>query len=213
MGNNTHQFAKQSPSSWWYALAVLPFIAGFALGIGYFVWSLFQGFAQLDKELVQVVVPGSATLNFDRPGTKTIFMESHSVVRGRVYATNGTIEGLACHVFASANHSEVPIRQTSTASSYTLNGRSGTSIEEFRIDRAGSYWFQCGYDSGRDGPEVVLAVGAFDLDWAFKPMPLMFVSFGGGALIGAPIFLIIYRMQRRNLIAALERGRSPQPLL
>jgi hypothetical protein len=69
-------FVDKNPSSWWCALAVLPCAAGFAIGLGMLLWNMFQGFARIDKELVQVVVPVRPISNSTDLATKQFFLRN-----------------------------------------------------------------------------------------------------------------------------------------
>jgi hypothetical protein len=89
---------------------------------------------------------------------------------------------------------------------YTLNGRSGRSIMAFTIKQPGTYSFHCGYEEGKSGPETVVAVGRFNLNWIFPTLLYFYVPVIGGPLIGTIAFVVIYRMQRRSLTAASRSG-------
>lgn len=185
--------AKSSPSSWWYAVCVLVFLVPASVGGTVFVRKLLH----LTDHLVQVVVPGSADLKFDRPGLNTVFLEEQSVVDGRVYATNDSVSGLTCKVRAQ-DGSLLNLHRTSVSTTYQLSGRSGKSALEFNVPGPGTYHFECGYGEGQTGPQVVLAVGSGVGTDIFVSIGALFAGLGSGFLVAAVVAVVIYQKQRRN---------------
>jgi hypothetical protein len=78
-----------SPSRYWYLIAVLVFLAGFA-GMA---MVLFNQLSKLGDDLVQIVVPGERELTLEA-GSYTIFHERQSIVDGRIFSVD-SIAGLA----------------------------------------------------------------------------------------------------------------------
>jgi hypothetical protein len=132
------------PSPWYYLPAV-PFLVA---GAGFFVYTLAHGMLHLTDSLTQVVVPGIAELTLKRGQPYTIFLEQQSVVNGKIYSTNESLNGLQCKVTALSNVQAIPIGRPSMSASYNLGGRSGRSILEFRVPVDGQYKFACGYSEG-----------------------------------------------------------------
>ncbi len=157
----------------------------------------------MTDHLVQVVVPGSADLKFDRPGLNTVFVEEQSVVNGRVFVTNDSISGLTCKIHAQ-DGSSLNLRRTSVSTTYQLSGRSGKSALEFNVPAPGTYHFECGYEEGQTGPEVVLAVGSGVATDIFVSIGALFAGLGSGFLIAAVVAVVIYQKQRRNRQKTLQ---------
>lgn len=164
------------PSRGYYGLAGLVLVAGGAL----FALLLFKNLSGLADKLKQVVVPGKSEITLTEPGEYTIFYEYQSVVGNRVYSTERNLSGLECALVSKDTRAKVALSRTSTNSTYTVGGRSGESIFDFRIERTGTYELSAWYPEGREGPEVVLAVGH---DFTTK---LLLTIFGGlGILFGS----------------------------
>jgi len=143
------------PGRGYYVLAVMVFVAG----IGLFAWLLFKNLSGLSEGLKQVVVPGKTDLVLSKAGNYTVFYEYRSVVDNKVYLTERSLSGLACTLASKSTGSEIRLSRSTMTSTYTLGGREGVSILEFQISQPGTYEFSAGYAEGREGPEVVLAIG------------------------------------------------------
>src|SRR3990172_6931151 len=66
--------------------------------------------------------------------------------------------GLAILVFKTTG-SKIPLSHSSMNSTYSVGGRSGVSVLEFLIDKPGAYELSAWYPEGKEGTEVVLAIG------------------------------------------------------
>jgi len=143
------------PSRWYYGLAGLVFVAGWV----FFALFLFQNLSGLSDTLQQVVVPGNVELTLSQPGKYTIYYEYRSVVGTRIFSTEESLPGLECHLVSKTTGSSIPLSRVTASSSYTVGSRSGVAVLDFTIDRAGVYELSAGYPEGREGPEVVLAIG------------------------------------------------------
>jgi hypothetical protein len=181
------------PSPWYYLLAV-PF---FAVGAGFFVHTLLDGFLHLTDSLTQVVVPGEAELPLKQGQPYTVFFEQQSVVNGKIYSTDESLNGLQCKLTALSNEQDIPIGRPSMSTTYNLGGRSGRSILGFRVPADGQYKFVCGYSDGAHAPEAVLAVGAVVGE---KILSMVFRSLGeifGGVGSAVIVFLIVLALRER----------------
>jgi hypothetical protein len=143
------------PSRGYYALAAAVFVGGWV----FFGIFLFKNLSGLSGRLQQVVVPGKAQLNLQAPGEYTIYYEYQSVVGSKVYSTNRTFSGLDVSLVAVGTGEPIALSQTDANSTYTVSGRSGLSVFDFRIARPGKYELSARYPEGQEGPEIVLAVG------------------------------------------------------
>jgi len=195
------------PSRGYYALAGLVFIAG----IGLFAGLLYKNLSGLGAELQQVVVPGKTDLALAKVGTYTIFYESRSVVGNKVYDTEKSLSGLECTLVSKQTGSPVPLSRTSMNSTYTFGGREGTSLLDFQISQPGTYELAAGYGPGREGPEVVLAIGQ---DFTtrmfvtiFGSLAALFGSFG----IALAIFLVtlVKRSKAKKLLQSGVASNQP----
>jgi hypothetical protein len=193
---------ETGPSRLYYGLAALVFVAGWVL----FALVLFKNLSGLSSKLQQVVVPGKAELNLAQAGTYTIYYEYESVVGSKVYATGRSLSGLDCAVTAKVTGANVPVSSTTVNSHYSLGGRSGFSVFDFKIDRPGIYEIAAQYPEGQEGPEVVLAVGQG------LTMGVLTTVFGGLAIvfgsIGLAVAIAVYTAVKRHKAMRQARDRS-----
>jgi len=180
------------PERWYYGLAGATFISGWLL-FGLF---LFRNLSRISSELQQVVVPGKTELSLNRPGSYTIYYEYESVVGSKVYSSSRSLSGLECTVASKAMGQEVTLSRTAVSSRYSVGGRSGYSVFDFKIDRPGIYEISAQYPEGQEGPEVVLAVGQ-----GFT-MRVLTTVFGGLAIvfgsIGLSVAIAVYTAVKRH---------------
>jgi hypothetical protein len=191
-----------TPSRWYYFLAGVVFVGGMAL----FAWFLFKSLSGMGARLQQVVAPGETDLTLREPGNYTIFYEYQSVVGDKVYSTDQSISGLRCALVAKATNSKIPLLHSSMNSSYELNGRSGRSIFDFRIDQPGVYTLSVKYPQGQQGPEIVLAVGKDFTAALFLTILRAFALFFGsiGIAVAIMVVTLLKRIKNKKLIAAHE---------
>jgi hypothetical protein len=193
---------ETGPSRLYYGLAALVFVAGWVL----FALVLFKNLSGLSSKLQQVVVPGKAELNLAQAGTYTIYYEYESVVGSKVYATGRSLSGLDCAVTAKVTGANVPVSSTTVNSHYSLGGRSGYSVFDFKIGRPGIYEIAAQYPEGQEGPEVVLAVGQG------LTMGVLTTVFGGLAIvfgsIGLAVAIAVYTAVKRHKAMRQARDRS-----
>lgn len=186
------------PSRWYYALAVLVFVAGVAA----FAGLLFKTLSALDEGVERVVVPGQADLTLSKVGNYTISYEYRSVVGSKVYATEKDLPGLDCALVSKRTGAKLSLSRASMSSSYQMGGREGYAVLEFRIDQPGTYAFSARYGEGKEGPEVVLAIGP---DTTGRLLGTIFGSlaiFFGSLILGLAIFLVtlIKRQKAKKLL-------------
>lgn len=177
-----------SPSRWYYGLAALVFIGG-AVSFGLI---LIRNISGMGDKLKQVVVPGKVDITLSEPGNYTIFHEHRSVVGQKVYSTEEGLSGLECALVSKATGSKINLARSSVNSRYSLGSRSGVSVFDFRIDQPGSYEFSAGYAEGRDGPEVVLAIGQGFVGNILATILGSIAVLFGSILVAAAMALITY---------------------
>jgi hypothetical protein len=189
---------RMSPSRWYYALAGVVFVAGWVL----FALLLIKNLSGMGAKLQQVVVPGGADITLREPGEYTIFYEYQSVVGNRVYSTEENLSGLQCELVSKAKNSKIALSPSSVNSTYELGARSGKSAFDFRIDQPGVYELSAGYPEGKQGPEVVLAVGR---DFTAR---MLMTIFGGIALVFGSIGIAV----AIALVTLIKRGKAKKQL-
>jgi hypothetical protein len=195
------------PSRWYYGLAILLFVVGLSL-FGLF---LFRNLIGLASSLVQLPVPGAYDLTFSDTGKYTIFYEYESVIGNRIYATRRDLSGLRCELQSKETGARVRLSGASMNTTYSLGSRAGVSVLDFNVKRPGSYEFSAGYPEGKEGPEIVLAIG-----YGFTKRIIRTVVGGLGIFFGtvgisAGVALITL-FKRRKAREALRINASVKPV-
>ena len=192
-----------TPSRWYYVLAGVVCYTGLAL----FVLLIYKSISVLGSRLPQVVVPGETELNLREPGHYTIFYEYHSVVGDKAYSTEENLSGLTCTVSSKADKSKIALLPPWGSETYEFGGRAGRSVWEFTIDKPGLYLLSASYPEGRQGPEVVLAVGKDFMANLFKTIAsAMALMFG---TMAATVAIVVVTLVKRN--KCKKRGAMQRP--
>lgn len=178
-----------------YVLGALCLATGMAFA-GWFVWS---ELAALQTAFIRVVVPGSAELTLNDPGTYTIFHEAESVVDGQLYSAPN-IAGLTVTVTSASDGKPVPMTVPVASSTYTVGGHSGRSVFAVTIAQPGKYRLTATYAAGKNGPQTVLAISQ-GFAWGLVKTILgalvaTFAGFGAALALVLTTFFRRRRMQR-----------------
>ncbi|GAW41274.1 hypothetical protein SH203_01678 [Brevundimonas sp. SH203] len=186
--------AERRPGRIFYLLALIPAICGAAAMVILLVTKL----TTMDDGLQQIVVPGARELTL-APGDYTVFLETRSVVDGRLYVVDD-VSGLAVKVEA-ADGAPVATHTPGGSSSYTLGGRQGQSFQAFRIDRPGAYRVSADYVGGA-GPQTVIAIGKGFVAGLFGlVLSALGAMFGGMALSVAAVIWVAWSRRRTPRVA------------
>jgi hypothetical protein len=183
----------------WFVVAGLIALASLAGALLYVVPRL----TAVDERLTRVVVPGSAVLTLDKPGSYTIYHEKKSTVDGRYYASE-TVSGLRLRLIDEATGTAVKLTEPAVASTYAIGNKSGSSIFAFVIDRPGRYRLATDLADGRSEPKAVLAVELGMLGEMFSLIfGTMAIAFAGMGIAGAIVLVVLWRRSK-----AVEPRRS-----
>jgi hypothetical protein len=191
-----------TPSRWYYVLAAVIFIAGWALFAGF----LFQSLSGMEAGLQRVVVPGEMDITLRERGRYTISYEYRSVIAGKIYSTAENISGLECTLVSKANGSKVALSLTSVNTTYEFGGHAGRAIFDFTIDQPGIYTLTAAYPEGRQGPEIVLAVGEDSTIGLFTTIFTGFaIAFGTiGVSLAITLVTLIKRSNKKKKLLASQ---------
>lgn len=192
--------------SGWYALFALPFALA---GITIFIYALIYGISHVTDSLVQVVVPGESQLEFKQANLYDVFLERQSVVKGKVYSTDSSVNGLQCNLVPASGVEKIEMRPARMATTYDVGGRSGRSIFEFRVPRDGAYNFACGYSEMARGPEVVLAIGSGVGEGIMHAISISIAGLFGGMVLAAGVMVCVFVLRARS---RKVRTIAPSPL-
>src|SRR5918992_209684 len=105
----------------WFVVAGLIALASLAVALLYVVPRL----TAVDERLTRVVVPGSAVLTLDKPGSYTIYHEKKSTVDVSFYASK-TGGGLGLRLPDEARGPPVKLTGPAVASTYAIGNKSGS---------------------------------------------------------------------------------------
>src|SRR5436190_20058677 len=137
----------------WFVVAGVIALAGLVAAALYLVPRI----GAVDQGTIRTVMPGSAVLVLDKPGSYTIFHERRSVVDGRYYASDSA-DGLRVTLVTDPRGAPVALVEPKMSSSYHMGSREGQSIFAFDIAEPGRYRLSASLANGAAEPKVVLAV-------------------------------------------------------
>ena len=187
----------------WYVVACVIALAGLVAAALYVVPRI----GTVDQGAMRLVMPGSAVLALDTPGSYTIFHERRSVVDGRYYASD-SVDGLKV-TLADPRGAPVALAEPTMSTSYQMGNREGRAMLAFEVAEPGRYRLTASLASGGAEPKVVLAVsqglvgGIIQL--VFKTLGIVFGSLGIAGLIVAIVAV------RRSKMAATPATGSQLP--
>jgi hypothetical protein len=214
--------SKRKPTRWYYILAlIIPIFACMATTL-----LVYRSVPKLPgaldtlgtKNLKQVVVPGSAEINFLKPGAYAVYYEYHSVIDGVSYFRDEYPPNIRCQLRAKVTGETVKLAPSNVEGNvYTTQypERAGVLFKRISIDQPGDYTFSCQYPDGRAYPKNVMAVGPnlvlefFNV--AFKPIAaILFGSFAFVSACGMSILIIGFvafkrHRSKNNLTSVAER--------
>ena len=197
---------KIQPGKWRYWLAAALMLVG-VLAAAVFVMSL----STATEDMLQVVVPGEASLQVEEAGDFVIFYESKSIVDGRAFST-GPLPGMTLRIVSDATGEPVDITEPSTTVSYDVGGRSGESIAAFTADEPGDYTLSAAYSDGQEGGEVVLAIGSGStgaVGLALAIAGVGMIIFLAGIILAVRTY--VRRRRAKRLIDGSVQGQVPAP--
>lgn len=187
-GNN------QKPTRWYYLLALLlPVLAcGVTAILIYRSVPTLPGALETIgiNNLTQVVVPGSAEINFPKSGAYAVYYEYRSVINGVNYIRDKFPPRMRCQLTSKATGEEIELASPQAEGDIYVTQnqeRAGVFFKSISINKPGVHTFSCRYADGRSNPQIVLAVGP-NLIWEFfniAAKPVSAFVCGGFAFITA----------------------------
>ncbi|HUM80672.1 MAG TPA: hypothetical protein PLQ38_02750 [Methanothrix sp.] len=191
-----------SPSLWYYALAVLIVISGFAA----FAGLLYSGISGSVEGLIQIKAPGNAELNLSGSGEWTVFYENNSYFDGKIYSTGEEISGLEIQVREKATGLDLAVYPAKVSHSYSLGSRSGRSILAFQAERAGLYQINSSY-SARIGPEIILSVGKGMAEGLISSIAISMALLFGSIVLASIVAYYTFSRRKRAFLKREEDER------
>ena len=192
---NYMEVKRKVPGRLWYGVSVIILIAGI---IVYVLW-LINGITGITRGFQQIIVPGKSDILLSKPGKYTIFYEFRSRVNGRIYLTKENLSGLECTIKEKSSGQNINLESPKITSSYSVGSRSGTSILEFTIAKAGI--FELTTENSKDmEQEFVIAIGK---NIVGNILYVILVGIAGllfTVAISVALFVIVF-LKRRKYIA------------
>jgi hypothetical protein len=185
---------KVRPSLWYCSIGVAVILAGtggFAYEISHFLSHLLAG-------LTQLVVPGEKDINLAAKTKYTIFHEEQTILNGQFYGTTKDVDGLTCTISSAWSDENIPLRQPRASTSYEIGERHGKSMLEFTTTAAGAYRFGCEYSDGRDGPQIVLAIGPDGKSEFFPVFAKSFAFMFFGISVGMGLIAVVIGLREQS---------------
>ena len=145
----------------------------------------------------RVAVPGSGDVALSAPGTYTLFYEYRGVVGGTAYAAPKEPPALRVTVTATETGERVPLTSGTTTSRYSLPGRAGVALLEFRVDQPGVYRIDAAHPAGQGGPRFVLAVGRGAGLGLLRGLLVGFAAGLGEPVLAVAIAAVVYGQRRQ----------------
>jgi hypothetical protein len=209
---------KKKPSRWYYVLAIL--LPIFACGLTTFL--VYRRVPKLPgaleaigiDNLTQVIVPGSAEINFPKEGAYAVYYEYHSEINGVKYVRDKYPPYMNCQLTSKATGQDVELASPhAEGDMYSTQNRErvGVLMKSISINQPGVHIFSCQNVDGRSDPQIVLAVGP-NIIWEFfnlaaKPLAAAVCGsfvFVGACVISAVILVVVAlkRYQVKNTLIA-----------
>jgi hypothetical protein len=182
--------AAIKPSRQFYVIGGVVASIGIGLILALVLTTLGQG-------MVRITGPGQGTLNLPAKGSYTIFLESESMIDGRLYVPGEGINGLQFKLVNKDQRIEIPLSRPWGTESYQYGGKSGTSVLTFDVASPGAYELTMSYPEGQNGPTAVFSIGR-GLGRAILPilligLPTTFLAAG----------IILWTFLKRRMAAGL----------
>jgi hypothetical protein len=208
---------NQKPTRWYYLLALLlPVLAcGMTAILIYRNVPTLPGALETTdiNNLTQVVVPGSAEINFPKAGAYAVYYEYRSAINGVNYVRDKFPPRIKCQLRSKATGDDIELASPHAEGDiYSTQNRErvGVLINSISINQPGVHTFSCRYADGRSNPQIVLAVGP-NIIWelfniAAKPVSAIvcggFVSITAlGISILIIGFVALKRQQSKKILA------------
>lgn len=165
-------------------------------GLVGFVYLLYSGITGLGHDLIRVEAPGVREIMLARPGIYTVFLDMPEYAGETDTDPFELISGLAVRLESMAGR-RVPIGPARGRSTYTIGGRRGVGIMEFKIETPGHYKFITSFAEGRPVHPTVLTMAQ-----GFMSRIIQIILKAGSLFLGAALASALF------LILAFTRGRK-----
>jgi hypothetical protein len=193
-----------TPPIWHYGISVLIIVFGFAAFSGL----IYNGIANMQSDLAQIIAPSDEKLNFEKPGEYIVFYENNSMANGRYYSTGEEFPPLRLSVRKMATGEYLSVYPAKESLTYAMGSRSGRSIMAFNVISPGIYEINTTY-SGSSGSEIVLAIGTGIKVGLLTTVLLSLVVIFGSIALAAVIAYSTYRKRER----ALSRKKDEEMMM
>jgi hypothetical protein len=162
------------------------FIAGVVAIMGFVVAWLYVSprIAAVDADMKRVPIPGSATVEFGKPGTYTIFLERQGGA-DRPSPVHASVQ-----VFKPGTDTPIHLAKPSYESSYTIHERQGEAVLTFAVEQPGAYRVVTSLAAGSAASGVVVAIGLGTMGTMFETLGYGFAIVGAGLALAFAIAVL-----------------------
>jgi len=192
-----------SPTVWYYGLAVLIIVIGFAAFAGF----MYLGISNMQNDLLQMKAPGAVEMNLSGAGEYTIFYENKSYLNGTIYNTDERMPGLHISLKEVATGDDLVVSAPNESLTYSIGDRSGRSIMVFEVARPGIYQVNASYPES-EGPQVVLAIGKGMAEGMLSSIIFSIAALVSSIAIAAAIVYTTYRKRKKAFLMIEEEERQ-----
>jgi hypothetical protein len=168
----------------WFVVAAVIALGGFAGGLAYALRHLLAN----DAAMKRIAAPGTSTVDFEKPGLYTIYVERI----GKADIPKGLKVGVA------GTGWPVALVTSNVSSSYSIGNRSGVSFRTITIDQPGAY--RVTVDALPEGHVLAIAEGTgwSDVRLIFAAMA---IAFAGFAVAGIIVLVTLLQRSKASKIA------------
>lgn len=173
------------------------------LGIGAFGFYLYSGIKELSENVIRITAPAKTEARLDEAGVWTVFLETGSVVDGKV-STSTDLTGLVFQVFDPSG-APVTVRESKGRSTYSFGSRSGFSVMEFTVNQPGTYRIEATFNGRASEAPLVLTIIR---DFMGRLMKVILVSL---AVLLIPLLTGILIIVLTLVFRIIRRREMPSP--
>ncbi|MGI9554312.1 MAG: hypothetical protein ACR2NC_05245 [Thermodesulfobacteriota bacterium] len=136
---------------YYYILSIIIFVVGLIAFVNY----VYSKYTSLNDLLVKFDMPGVVNLNIDKPGMYDLYFEDGLAQNSKLFDDENTRDSFRLTV-KNDEGASMPFQRTEAIKKYNYRGRTGESVYEINLPRAGNYKFSGVINENRENKEFTL---------------------------------------------------------